>query len=161
MERILFFDHVSDAHLRIWEINHAVHERGVELIKPGARCGDIARELNKIYVKHGLLKYRTIGYGHSFGALSHYYGREAGKNDLFIYLFDKKISKPMPYHSLHYWVGRILNNYTIVLLKIFLCDFSDGYFSIGPAIKFRCAGLGKHSNLISALFILYTLFPTL
>ena len=81
MERTLFFDHVSDAHLRIWEINHAVHERGVELLKPGACCGDIARELNKIYVKHGLLKYRTMGYGHSFGVFSQYFGREPGKND--------------------------------------------------------------------------------
>ena len=25
-----------------------------------------------------MLKYRTFGYGHSFGTLSHYYGREAG-----------------------------------------------------------------------------------
>ena len=25
-----------------------------------------------------MLKYRTFGYGHSFGVLSHYYGREAG-----------------------------------------------------------------------------------
>jgi creatinase len=25
-----------------------------------------------------LLQYRTFGYGHSFGVLSHYYGREAG-----------------------------------------------------------------------------------
>jgi creatinase len=25
-----------------------------------------------------VLKYRTFGYGHSFGVLSHYYGREAG-----------------------------------------------------------------------------------
>ena len=25
-----------------------------------------------------LLKYRSFGYGHSFGVLSHYYGREAG-----------------------------------------------------------------------------------
>ena len=24
------------------------------------------------------LKYRSFGYGHSFGVLSHYYGREAG-----------------------------------------------------------------------------------
>ena len=27
---------------------------------------------------HGLLANRTFGYGHSFGVLSHYYGREAG-----------------------------------------------------------------------------------
>ena len=82
MERTLFFDHVSDAHLRIWEINNVVHDRGLELLKPGVRCGDVARELNKIYVEHGLLKYRTIGYGHSIGGLCHYYGREAGRNHM-------------------------------------------------------------------------------
>ena len=41
------------------------------------RCSDIAKELNKIYEKHDLLKYRTIGYGHSIGVISTYYGREA------------------------------------------------------------------------------------
>jgi hypothetical protein len=42
------------------------------------RCSDIARELNEIFLRHDLLQYRTFGYGHSFGTLSHYYGREAG-----------------------------------------------------------------------------------
>lgn len=78
LERTLFFDHVTDEHLRIWEINCQVHRRGLELLKPGARCGDIATELNEIYRSHGLLGYRSFGYGHSFGVLSHYYGREAG-----------------------------------------------------------------------------------
>jgi creatinase len=78
LERTLFLDHVSDEHLRIWEINCAVHRRGLELLKPGARCGDIATELNDIYRSHGLLGYRSFGYGHSFGVMSHYYGREAG-----------------------------------------------------------------------------------
>lgn len=78
LERTMFFDHCPDAHLRLWQINVEVHEAGLELIKPGARCGDIAKELNKIYEKYDLLKYRTFGYGHSFGVLSHYYGREAG-----------------------------------------------------------------------------------
>ena len=55
-----------------------MHRRGLELIRPGARCCDIAAELNEIYRSHGLLQYRTFGYGHSFGVLSHYYGREAG-----------------------------------------------------------------------------------
>jgi creatinase len=55
-----------------------VHRRGQELIKPGVRCCDIAHELNEIFAKHDLLKYRTFGYGHSFGVLCHYYGREAG-----------------------------------------------------------------------------------
>jgi creatinase len=50
----------------------------LELICPGARCGDIATELNEIYLSHDLLQYRSFGYGHSFGTLCHYYGREAG-----------------------------------------------------------------------------------
>ncbi len=78
LERTLFCDHVPDAHLDIWEKNVAVHRRGLELIRPGARCCDIASELNDMYREWGLLKYRSFGYGHSFGVLSHYYGREAG-----------------------------------------------------------------------------------
>jgi len=78
LERTLFFDHASERHLEIWEANVEVHRRGLELIKPGVRCCDIAEELNEIFIKHDLLQYRTFGYGHSFGTLSHYYGREAG-----------------------------------------------------------------------------------
>lgn len=78
LERTLFLDHASDEHLRIWNVNVEVHRRGLELLKPGARCGDVASELNEIYRSYGLLGYRSFGYGHSFGVLSHYYGREAG-----------------------------------------------------------------------------------
>ncbi|HOZ33829.1 MAG TPA: M24 family metallopeptidase, partial [Tabrizicola sp.] len=78
LERTLFCDHVDDASLDIWEKNVAVHRRGLELIKPGARCNEIALELNDMYRQWDLLKYRSFGYGHSFGVLSHYYGREAG-----------------------------------------------------------------------------------
>lgn len=78
LERTLFLEEVSDRHLELWEINVKVHERGLELIKPGARCMDIAAELNDIFREHGLLPNRSFGYGHSFGVLSHYYGREAG-----------------------------------------------------------------------------------
>jgi len=78
LERTMFLDHASDAHLKIWEVNCEVHRRGLELLRPGARCGDVATELNEIYRSHGLLGYRSFGYGHSFGVLSHYYGREAG-----------------------------------------------------------------------------------
>lgn len=77
LERTLFLGHASEAHLKHWEINCQVHRRGLELIKPGARCCDIAAELNEIYASHDLLRYRSFGYGHSFGVLSHYYGREA------------------------------------------------------------------------------------
>jgi creatinase len=78
LERTLFFAECDEASRRYWEINVEVHERGLELIRPGARCGDIATELNEIYRGHGVLDRRTFGYGHSFGVLSHYYGREAG-----------------------------------------------------------------------------------
>ncbi|REE76403.1 creatinase [Rhodococcus wratislaviensis] len=78
LERTLFYGEPSAEHLRLWEINVAVHRRGLELIKPGAVCKDIAAELNEIYEAEGLLPNRTFGYGHSFGVLSHYYGREAG-----------------------------------------------------------------------------------
>lgn len=75
----MFCDHVpTDRHMELWEINCKVHRRGLELIRPGARCSDIAHELNEMYLEHDLLKYRTFGYGHSFGVLCHYYGREAG-----------------------------------------------------------------------------------
>ncbi|MDJ0951244.1 MAG: M24 family metallopeptidase [Alphaproteobacteria bacterium] len=77
LERTLFLDHASDRALEIWEANCRVHWRGVELIRPGARCCDIAEELNALYREHDLLAYRSFGYGHSFGVLCHYYGREA------------------------------------------------------------------------------------
>jgi creatinase len=78
LERTLFFESCDERSLELWEVNCAVHRRGLELIRPGARCGDIAAELNEIYAEHDLLQYRTFGYGHSFGVLCHYYGREAG-----------------------------------------------------------------------------------
>ena len=78
LERTLFFGEVDPASLKLWEVNVKVHEAGIQLVKPGIRCCDLALELNKIYEEHNLLQYRTFGYGHSFGVLSHYYGREAG-----------------------------------------------------------------------------------
>jgi creatinase len=78
LERTLFCRHASARQLELWQINCAVHRRGLELIRPGARCCEIAAELNQIYQAHGLLEHRTFGYGHSFGVLCHYYGREAG-----------------------------------------------------------------------------------
>lgn len=78
LERTAFARECSDAHMKPWRANTEVFERGCELIRPGVRCCDIAHELNTIYLRYGLLKYRSFGYGHSFGVLSHYYGREAG-----------------------------------------------------------------------------------
>ena len=78
LERTLFAERASDAHLALWELNCRVHRRGLELIRPGVRCREVAAELNEIYRERDLLRYRSFGYGHSFGVLCHYYGREAG-----------------------------------------------------------------------------------
>lgn len=78
LERTLFCRRASDAHRRLWEINCRVHDEGKKLLVPGARCMDVAHALNEIYAEHDLLHRRTFGYGHSFGVLCHYYGREAG-----------------------------------------------------------------------------------
>ena len=78
LERTLFLNNVDDASLKAWEANIKVHKRGLELIKPGVKCSEICHELNDIFAQLGYLQYRTFGYGHSFGVLSHFYGRETG-----------------------------------------------------------------------------------
>jgi len=78
LERTLFVEQVDDASLKAWEANVKVHKRGLELIKPGSKCSEICEELNDLFAQFGYLQYRTFGYGHSFGMLSHFYGREAG-----------------------------------------------------------------------------------
>lgn len=78
LERTLFVGEVDDASLKIWEANVAAHEYGMSLLKPGATCAEITQKINAFFDEGDLLQYRTFGYGHSFGVLSHYYGREAG-----------------------------------------------------------------------------------
>ena len=78
LERTLFLNEIDDASLKAWEANIKIHKRGLELIKPGVKCSDICHELNDLFAELGYLQYRTFGYGHSFGVLSHFYGRESG-----------------------------------------------------------------------------------
>lgn len=78
LERTLFCETATDENIRLWRINCDVHDRGKELLVPGRTCSEVAKELNAIYAEHDLLQYRSFGYGHSFGVLCHYYGREAG-----------------------------------------------------------------------------------
>ncbi len=74
LERTLFCDQANDANLNIWQKNLAVHRRGLELIRPGALCADIARELNDLDGQYGLLEHRSNDYGHTVGLQSHYFG---------------------------------------------------------------------------------------
>ena len=78
LERTLFFGDVDDASLAIWNANVSAHEFGISLLKPGVSCAAVTEQINEFFQDRGLLQYRTFGYGHSFGVLSHYYGREAG-----------------------------------------------------------------------------------
>ena len=78
LERTMFVGEVDDVSLKIWEANVAAHEYGMSLLVPGAKCSEITHKINDFFAERELLQYRTFGYGHSFGVLSHYYGREAG-----------------------------------------------------------------------------------
>ncbi|NRB04064.1 MAG: M24 family metallopeptidase [Rhodobacteraceae bacterium] len=78
LERTLFVSEVDEASRKIWEANVAAHEYGMSLLKPGASCAEVTQAINAFFEERDLLQYRTFGYGHSFGVLSHYYGREAG-----------------------------------------------------------------------------------
>ncbi|MFY0690398.1 MAG: aminopeptidase P family protein [Paracoccaceae bacterium] len=78
LERTLFVGEVDDASLSIWNANVGAHELGISLLKPGATCAEVTHAINAFFAERDLLQYRSFGYGHSFGVLSHYYGREAG-----------------------------------------------------------------------------------
>ncbi|MEO1139363.1 MAG: aminopeptidase P family protein [Pseudomonadota bacterium] len=78
LERTLFVGEADDASLALWQANVAAHEYGMSLLKPGVSCAEVTHKINAFLQERDLLQYRTFGYGHSFGVLSHYYGREAG-----------------------------------------------------------------------------------
>ncbi|MEO1198212.1 MAG: aminopeptidase P family protein [Pseudomonadota bacterium] len=78
LERTLTLGEPDADTLRLWNANVAAHDLGLSLIRPGISCSAICDEINRFFEGEGLLQYRSFGYGHSFGILSHYYGREAG-----------------------------------------------------------------------------------
>lgn len=78
LERTMFVETCDDDSLAYWEANVAAHELGMSLIRPGASCAGITAGVNAFFEERDLLRHRSFGYGHSFGVLSHYYGREAG-----------------------------------------------------------------------------------
>ena len=78
LERTMFVGEVDAASLGYWQANIEAHELGMSLMKPGVSCAEITHAINDFFAERDLLQYRSFGYGHSFGVLSHYYGREAG-----------------------------------------------------------------------------------
>lgn len=77
MERTMTLGQPDQRTLDLWKLNVEAYELGLELIKPGAVAQDVAATINRFFEGHDLLKYAPIGYGHSFGVMSPYYGREA------------------------------------------------------------------------------------
>ena len=78
LERTLFVGEVDDASCRVRVEISVVAVSLKKKLKAGSSCADVTHEINAFFEARGLLQYRTFGYGHSFGVLSHYYGREAG-----------------------------------------------------------------------------------
>ncbi|MGH1576633.1 aminopeptidase P family protein [Planktotalea sp.] len=78
LERTMFVGEVDAASLEYWEANVAAHEFGMSQLKRGVSCAQVTEAINGFFERRDLLQHRTFGYGHSFGVLSHYYGREAG-----------------------------------------------------------------------------------
>jgi len=78
LERTLIVGDPGAEQLDIWNANVGAHELGISEIRAGVKCSEICEAINNYFAEHDLLQYRTFGYGHSFGVLSHYYGREAG-----------------------------------------------------------------------------------
>lgn len=78
LERTMFVRECDPASMAIWQANIDTHEYGMSLLKSGVSCAEVTAKINDFLAERQLLQYRTFGYGHSFGVLSHYYGREAG-----------------------------------------------------------------------------------
>lgn len=78
LERTMFVETVDNASLGFWEANVGAHELGISLLRPGTSCAEVTAGVNDFFAERDLLQHRSFGYGHSFGVLSHYYGREAG-----------------------------------------------------------------------------------
>ena len=51
LKRALFCGHASNAHYDLWQKNSEVNVRGMKLLKPGARCCNVASELTKMYAE--------------------------------------------------------------------------------------------------------------
>ncbi|MEM8788738.1 MAG: M24 family metallopeptidase [Pseudomonadota bacterium] len=78
LERTLHLGEPDAATRRYWDLNVAAHETGLAAIRPGRTCAQVTADVNAHFEAADVLQYRSFGYGHSFGVLSHYYGREAG-----------------------------------------------------------------------------------
>ena len=78
LERTLFLGEPDPASLALWEANVAAHGLRPRPDPPRRHLRRHHAAINAFFAERDLLRFRSFGYGHSFGLLSHYYGREAG-----------------------------------------------------------------------------------
>ncbi len=52
------------------------HARGIEAVKPGVKCGDVARRCIEVLEREGYDQYQLHGPGHSCGIMGAFWGRE-------------------------------------------------------------------------------------
>ena len=77
LECTLFVKNLDQPILAIWQANIGTQELGISVLKPRETCAEVTDKVHAFLKKSGMLQYRAFGYGHSFGVMSYYYGREA------------------------------------------------------------------------------------
>ena len=81
MSEKLVGDYIITATLNyntIIQLEENVKRFSIREIGQVSGCTDPNSINYNLFAELGYLQYRTFGYGHSFGMLSHFYGREAG-----------------------------------------------------------------------------------
>lgn len=83
-ERTLSLGPLPEAARKPFEVTTEAHERGIEAVKPGVRCSDVARQCVEILKKGGYDQYQLHGPGHSCGIMGVFWGREE-KGEIRVY----------------------------------------------------------------------------
>ena len=75
-ERTLSLGPLPETAMKPYETVVEAHERGIEAVKPGIRCSDLARASLDVLKRDGYDQYQLHGPGHSCGIMGAFWGRE-------------------------------------------------------------------------------------
>ncbi len=75
-ERTLSVGPLRDDARKPFETVVEAHARGLEAVKPGTKCGDVARRCIEVLKREGYDQYQLHGPGHSCGIMGAFWGRE-------------------------------------------------------------------------------------
>ncbi len=75
-ERTLSIGSLPDPARKPFETVIEAHTRGLEAVRPGVRCGDVARCCIEVLERAGYDQYQLHGPGHSCGIMGAFWGRE-------------------------------------------------------------------------------------